>query len=253
MRETDLYSPIRDFLTAQGYEVQGEVKGCDVVARKGDDLIVIELKRHFGTRLLVQAIDRQKITDSVYVALPKSHASSAHGRRRSRDIRRLLRRLELGLIVVELGQEPPVVEIVFHPLPYQRQKRSRRARAVIQEVNARSGDYNQGGSPRGKAITAYRENAIYIACCLATLGPSTPRRLRDLGTGPKTKRILSSNFYGWFRRVDRGVYELTPVGHSELRLYPELAARYQQQVSEAMSERIGPSQEHQGEEDPKTC
>ena len=42
MRETDLYGPIRDYLVAQGYDVQGEVKGCDIAARKGDDLIVIE-------------------------------------------------------------------------------------------------------------------------------------------------------------------------------------------------------------------
>ena len=101
-------------------------------------------------------------------------------------------------------------------------------------MSARTGDYNQGGSARGKRMTAYRENAIHIACCLETLGPSPPRRLRALGTGPKTTPILSSNHYGWFRRVDRGIYELTPTGHAELAAYPELAAKYRQRVRESL-------------------
>lgn len=231
MRETDLYGPIRDYLVAQGYEVQGEVRDCDIVARKGDDLIVIELKRSFNATLLIQATDRQRITDSVYVALPGSARRGRKGR--WRGIQRLLRRLELGLITVTF-QDSPVVEIIFHPLPYQRQKRAKRRRAVIREMSARTGDYNQGGSARGKRMTAYRENAIHIACCLEALGPSAPRQLRALGTGGRTTRILSSNFYGWFRRVDRGIYELTATGHAEMASHGELAARYRLQVEQAL-------------------
>jgi hypothetical protein len=55
-----------------------------------------------------------------------------------------------------------------------------------------------------------------------------------LGTGPKTTRILSSNFYGWFRRVDRGIYELTPAGRTELTAYPALTAKYRQRVKEEL-------------------
>jgi hypothetical protein len=232
VRETDLYVPIRDHLIAQGYTVQGEVKGCDIVARRDDDLIVIELKRRFSTKLLVQAIDRQKITDSVYVALPGPYEF----RRRSRwqDLKRLLRRLELGLIVVSLEQEPPRVEIIFHPLPYRRRKQRRRRRAVIREIAGRSGDYNLGGSTRRKTITAYRENAIHIACCLDKLGPSSPKQLRALGTGPRTTPILSSNYYGWFRRVDRGIYELTPMGRAECAAYGELSAKYARTADDAI-------------------
>jgi hypothetical protein len=231
-RESDLYAPLRDYLVAQGYAVQGEVKRCDVVARKDDDLIVIELKQRFSTQLLVQAVDRQKITDSVYVALPGPYEG---GRRsRWRGIEPLLRRLELGLIAVTLG-DPPHVQVVFHPLPYRRRKQSRRKRAVLQEVAARTGDYNQGGSVRRAVVTAYRENAIHIACCLRRFGPLTPKELRALGTCSKTTRIVASNFYGWFRRVDRGVYELTPQGHRELDVYPELGARYGRLLDEKLA------------------
>ena len=228
--EADLYEPIREYLTSLGYEVQGEVKRCDVAARKGDDLILIELKRNFSTRLLMQAIDRQRISGSVYVALPGPY----EGGRRSRwnGIAKLLRRLELGLIVVTLTADPPRVEVVFHPLPYQRQTRKRRKRAILNEMSQRSGDYNTGGVTRTKVVTAYRENAIHIACCLEELGPSSPAALRALGTGPKTTRILSSNFYRWFRRVDRGVYELTPAGRDGLGAYADVAATYRASVAE---------------------
>ena len=37
-REQDLYAPVKRFLEDLGYEVKGEVRGCDVVAvRRGGD------------------------------------------------------------------------------------------------------------------------------------------------------------------------------------------------------------------------
>ena len=40
-REAALYAPVKEFLERQGYEVKGEVKGCDVVARRGDEPPII--------------------------------------------------------------------------------------------------------------------------------------------------------------------------------------------------------------------
>ena len=56
-KESDLYAPVRDYLTQLGYDVQGEVKDCDLTAVRGDELIVGELKRGFTIELLYQAID----------------------------------------------------------------------------------------------------------------------------------------------------------------------------------------------------
>ena len=229
IRETDLYGPVRDYLVAQGYAVQAEVKDCDIAARKGDDLIIIELKRQFGVDLLIQATKRQRVTDSVYVALPgplkMGRGSRWHG------IKRLLRRLELGLIVVcfprgRRRKDKPRVEIAFHPLPYARQKRARARRAILQEMTDRSGEYNVGGSTRRKIVTAYRENAILVACCLEKFGPMAPRQIRALGGGPKTLSILRNNHYGWFQRVETGVYALTAKGAAELPAFPDQAAHF---------------------------
>ncbi|HEX2999479.1 MAG TPA: DUF2161 family putative PD-(D/E)XK-type phosphodiesterase, partial [Armatimonadota bacterium] len=222
LRETDLYPPVHDYLVAQGYTVRSEVNGCDITAVKEEDLIVIELKRGFSTDLLIQATQRQKIADSVYVAIPKP---SAKGKLDHwRGVRHLLRRLEIGLLFVTLAKEHSSVEIVFHPLPFERKRNSKNRRAILREIAGRSGDYNQGGCTRTKLCTAYREQALFIACCLEKHGALAPRQLRSLGAGTKTQSILASNYYGWFERVERGIYALRPQGEAALNEYPLLTA-----------------------------
>ena len=223
-RETDLYAPIHDYLEAHGYTVRAEVNHCDITAKKDDDLIVIELKRQFDVPLLIQATARRRITDSVYVAFPAP--DDLGPKSRWQGIKRILRQLELGLILVFFAGNAPRIEVVFHPLPFQAQKRKQARRAVIREMDLRSGNYNQGGSTRTKLVTAYRENAIQIACCLDKLGPLSTRKLRDLGTGPKTASILYGNVYGWFERIGHGVYAITSKGRQELESYPALAQQY---------------------------
>lgn len=223
--ETDLYPPLRAWLEQQGYTVRAEVHHCDVAAARGDELVLIELKRSLTLALLAQAARRQKATPSVYVALPRP----AHKQRwlgQHRDAVHLLRRLELGLLLIGLAPGKPPVEVLFHPTPFQQQRRRRLQRAVLAEMGQRSGDYNQGGSTRRKLMTAYRENAIHLACCLQRLGPSSPKALRALGTGEQTRSILYRNVYGWFERVDRGVYALSAQGAREIKAWPEIVERY---------------------------
>lgn len=214
-RETDLYAPVRDLLERQGFTVRGEVRGCDVVAQRGEDLVIVELKRHFGLDLLLQAVTRQRACESVYVALPAA-AVAAAGRRWARQ-RQLLRRLELGLLLVHFPKDPaPHVEVALHPIESRRQLRRRGRHAIIQEIAGRSGDHQPGGSTRTKILTAYREAAIAIAVCLERDGPASPRTLRGQGCTPRTTSILSANHYGWFQRVERGVYALTEAGRTAL-------------------------------------
>jgi len=222
--ETDLYRPVRTWLEQQGYTVRSEVRNCDITAVKGDDLVIIELKRAFGTPLLIQAARRQRITDSVYVAIPRPRGGVRTGQ--WRGIQHLLRRLELGLILVSPRSKVRPVDIIFHPVPFERQKRKRVRLAILREIDSRSGDYNEGGSCRRKLMTAYRENAIQIACALKQHGPLSPKQLRALGTGPKTLGILYDNVYGWFERIDRGVYDLNAAGRAALKQYRKLAAHY---------------------------
>jgi hypothetical protein len=220
MLESELYAPVKAWLIEQGYEVRGEVGKCDVAAVKGDDLIVIELKCRFSIELLVQAIERQRAADSVYIAVPMP---DCYGRSKKwRGFQQLVRRLEVGLIFCKVGGRKPRVEIVFHPLPATRRKQKRARQAVLKEISGRSRDHNVGGSTRRKLITAYRENAIQIAALLEQHGEMSPKKLRSMGMADKTPAILRDNVYGWFTRVGRGVYAVTGKWQEEAGQYRHL-------------------------------
>ena len=66
LRESDLYAPVRDYLEGLGYEVRGEVRGCDIAAVRDGELIVVELKTGFTLELIYQALDRQRIADGTW-------------------------------------------------------------------------------------------------------------------------------------------------------------------------------------------
>ena len=231
LAETDLYRPIASYLEKNGYTVRGEVNHCDVAAYKGDDLIVVELKRNLSVMLLAQAVERQKITDSVYVAIPRP-ANKRRWMATFKPIQALLRRLELGLILVSTDRRKPQIDIILHPSPYQKHRRKSARRAVIQEIGNRSADLNEGGCCRRKLVTAYRENAVFVACCLLELGPLTPKQLRTIGTGDKTFSILYRNVYSWFDRIGKGIYEINSRGRSEVGEFASLVDHYRQVIAE---------------------
>ncbi len=231
--ETDLARPLCDWLAGLGYTVRSEVKDCDIAALRGDDLLIVEIKKALNLAVVVQAVQRQRMTDTVYVAVPRP-PNKWRWWKESRGVFHLLRRLELGLLLVSPSNGGPPVDVVFPPRPLARRKRAPSRRAVLAEISGRIADFNIAGSSRTKLVTAYRESAIHIACCLAHLGRMAPAALRALGTGSKTQSILQYNPYGWFERVERGVYGLSARGRRELEDYPQLVKHYLSVVKRAM-------------------
>ncbi len=221
--ETELYAPVRDFLKTNGYTVRGEVRGCDIAAEKDGGLLVVELKRRLNLELLIQATQRQRVTPSVYVAVPRPED---YGSRRWRRLEHLLRRLEIGLILVAFAGKKPQVHVLFHPIPFERKTQSKQRRALLREIAERSQDLNEGGSTKRKIVTAYREQAVQLACCLAEFGAMSPRELRALGASEKAASILYNNYYGWFDRVGRALYDISAEGRKALDEYPDLVAHY---------------------------
>lgn len=226
--EVDLYEPVKSYFTNLGYMVYGEVKDCDVAAIKEDELVVIELKLTINVTLLIQATKRQRITDQVFIAIPKPNYSLRS--KKWRDLCYLVRRLELGLILVEFQGDEASAKVVIEPGLFDRKKSmqlsKKRRTSVMKEIAGRSGDFNVGGSRQTEILSAYKENCIYIACCLIQFGPLSPKALREIGTGEKTSSILSQNYYGWFERIQRGVYVISDQGKVELDAYAEFVAYY---------------------------
>jgi hypothetical protein len=233
--EEDLCKPVSEFLLKQGYTVRSEVNYCDITALKENELIIIELKRNLSVDLLAQAVKRQKSADLVYIAVPKP--KRIIGSSKWKDICHLIRRLEMGLILVSFKGKQTFIEVPIEPMYFDRDKsktlNKKKKENIIKEINGRYLDLNVGGSTRKKLVTAYRENAIFIACCFNMFGALSPKELRSLGTdNKKTTAILSENHYGWFEKVKRGMYNINDQGKEALKDYRELTDYYNNKISE---------------------
>ena len=220
MKETDLYPAIKTYLEAQGYEVKSEVCACDVVAvRAGEPPIIVELKTGFTLPLLLQGVDRLAVSDRVYLAFAVGEvvAKNALWRKNRKQIIKLCRRLGLGLISVRINEgRDDVVEVHLDPVPYVPRKDKKREGRLLREFASRVGDPNEGGVTRKTIMTAYRQDALR---CLKHLSENGPTKLADLRKATGVQRaagILQDDHYGWFERVARGVYQLTPKGVAAL-------------------------------------
>jgi hypothetical protein len=228
-REEDLYSPIYKYLCELDYTVRSEVNHCDIAAVKGDQLLVVEMKKSLNLDVILQAVLRQKISDIVYVAVPKPGRDLFS--KRWKNLSYLLKRLQLGLMVVSLKEDCSFVEVVFEPAPFDmiksKKNSKKKKQELIKEFDARYGDFNTGGSTGKKLMTAYREMAVHIACCLEKYGPLKPKVLRQLGTDEKkTTTILRKNHYGWFDNISRGLYGINEKGRQEAAKHTELYEYY---------------------------
>jgi hypothetical protein len=212
--ESDLYAPVKALLEGQGYEVKGEVRGCDVVGVRSDEpAVIVELKRTFGLGLVLQGIDRLAMSERVYLAV-------GQWPKRWKNVRKLCRRLGLGVIVVADAQ----ADVVLDPQPYRPRLDKRKAGRLLGEHQRRVGDPNRGGSStKVPVMTAYRQEALRCAAVLATKGRMRPAELRQAADAPRAARILLDDVYGWFERVERGVYALSPAGRSGLQSFGRTA------------------------------
>lgn len=210
IREADLYLPVKRLLEGQGYAVKGEIGAADVVAiREGDDdPVIVELKAGFSLSLFHQAIQRQALTDAVYVAVPLGSGRASH--KALVENRKLCRRLSLGLITVRLSDG--FVEVRCDPEPYRpRQSKPRRSR-LLREFARLVGDPNEGGSTRRRLVTGYRQEALRCLSLLDAHGPCKGSDVAARTRVPHATRLMSDNHYGWFERVSTGVYALSPKG-----------------------------------------
>ncbi|NKX29218.1 hypothetical protein HGE68_04920 [Rhodobacteraceae bacterium R_SAG6] len=222
-REQDLYAPVKALLEAQGYEVKGEVGAADVVAiRGGEAPVVVELKLRFSLSLFHQAIARLALSDTVYIAVPRPTGKVA--RRTLKDNLALCRRLGLGLITVRADGR---TEVHCDPGPYAPRKSKVKTARLLREFARIQGDPNTGGATRGGLMTGYRQDALTCALHLLEYGPARGADIAKTTGIARATQVMYSNHYGWFERVEKGIYALTDKGRTEhqnwLRSAPEPA------------------------------
>lgn len=208
-RETDLYPPVKAFLEAQNYVVKSEVGAADVVAvRGGEPPVIVELKLGFSLTLVHQCVARLKVSDDVYMAVARGKGKRFL--KSVKDMTTLCRRLGLGLITVRLSDG--LVQVHCDPGPYAPRKNAKRQGKLLKEFAAREGDPNDGGQTRVGLITAYRQDALKLAMFLFEVGASKGADVaRETGVARATT-MMRDDHYGWFEKVDKGVYGLTAQG-----------------------------------------
>ena len=138
-------------------------------------------------------------------------------------MRRLCRRLELGLIFVGfssagVGQ----VDVFLHPAEARPPRKNAKKRlAILTEHAGRTGSHNTGGVTRKKILTVYKEQALCIARYLSD-GFAAPAAIKAAGGPVKSGEILRRNYDGWFQRLEDKTYALTPAGREALETYADL-------------------------------
>jgi len=214
MAEVDLYGPIKQFLESQGYAVKGEIGACDIVAVRGDEgPVVVELKERLNLALLLQAVDRLRVSDAVYVAFRIGKGHSASWRSRRKQVTILLRRLGLGLLTVSASGS---VVAVLDPAPYRPRLDTGRRTRLLREFAERVGDPETGGSTSRQRLTAYRQDAVRCARELTNERVLKVSVIRERAEVSRAGPILRDNHYGWFERVKTGYYELSPSGRRDM-------------------------------------
>ena len=214
--ETTLYPPVKCYLEKLGFEVKGEICGCDLVALQGDEppiVVIGELKLNFNLDLLLQGIDRTSACDEIWLAVRAT--KRGRGREKDRRVHKLCRMLGFGLLAVSAGGR---VELLVGPGSWRPRRDGKRRSRLVEEHRRRYGDPVSGGISRSPIMTAYRQRALACAALLAS-GPYRPRDLKD--AVPDAPKILLSNVYGWFARVQRGLYRLTDEGRAALVRWPQ--------------------------------
>ena len=209
--ETSLYLPVKKFLEASGYTIKGEIGGCDLVGVSDGEptvMVICELKLTFNLEVILQAVDRATVCDEVWIAGRVS--AKGKGRESDKRYRDLCRRLGIGMLGVSDAGEVSVIVSSVSPMPRTNPKRRTR---LLKEHRKREGDPALGGSAKVPIMTAYRQQALACAAALAE-GPLRPRDLKLIA--PTAGQILRNNYYGWFEKIDKGVYGLSAAGLTAL-------------------------------------
>ena len=209
-KESELYGPVRDHFVSLGYEVQGEVNSCDLAANKNGETVIAELKTSFCLKLVYQALERQSMTDLVYTVIPrpKKGAKGAQWR----DMLKLMKKLNIGIITVALDSPLKTVEVVLSPQVAQsgdngdKKQNTDKKAALIRELQSRNLNTTTGGVSRTKILTAYREKSIFVLCLLKGLENASTSAVTRLAGIENAGHILGRNYYGWFKKVSKGIY-----------------------------------------------
>lgn len=220
LKETDLHEPVKNWLELQNCVVRSEVMSIDMMGLYQENFIIaVELKLKLNLEVINQAVERQSIADLVYIAV--AHDFKAVETKRYKMTLLTLKRLNLGLLLVNFRATEPIVYEVLKPENFDfersRKLKANRRAQIIKEFNKRHGDFNKGGSSKVKLMTGYKEQCLMIAYYMKCYDLCRTKDFIPYGIPTKkASSVFASNFYNWFTRIDKGIYALSEIGHQAL-------------------------------------
>ena len=217
--EMELSKPLEKYLVEKGFEVRCEVNNCDMVAFKDEAYFCIEMKKNLTVDLLCQAVERKTMFDGTFICIP----APMEGITRSKKFKarlKLLKELNLGLFIVYLLKKNNIVENIL--TPKLKSKNNRKKELMIKEFKGRKGNFNNAGVSKRKIMTSYKQDSLIVLNLLNIKERSSSSYLIKEGAPKKTQSILYKNFYGWFTRVSRGLYEISPEGKQALEDFSDI-------------------------------
>ena len=111
-----------------------------------------------------------------------------------------------------------LVEVHCDPGPYAPRKSPKKQKLLLREFARRQGDPNDGGQTRAGLVTAYRQDAMKLAVYLFEVGASKGADVKRETGVERATAMMRDNHYGWFEKVEKGVYGLTPAGAEAARV-----------------------------------
>ncbi len=216
-KEKELYQPLKNYLTEQGYVVKGEVRSCDLVAERDGCYLTIELKLSFNLKLVFQAVERQEICPNVMLAIP-DYAFKP----RQRQIITLAKKLGMGIITLSLRPSGIIVqeELSLNVLKQGIDKK------LETEFLARSVDFTPSTHQSKQTVTVYKEQVLAIVTLLDLQGAMSVKEIKELTGIEKTQTMLAKNYNDYFERIKRGTYQITEKGKTALSQYHALTEFY---------------------------
>lgn len=204
MKETELYLPVKQLFETLGFEVEAEIEHIDIIAKKKERYIAIELKKDLNIHVIAQVLKRQTITDEAYIAIFKP-SKKALVSMTFKDKLLILKRLGIGLIFVD--QQAVIYKESEVVVPKKKLKNKKRLIETFQALN----NENIGGSTQTKRMTLYKKQASVIALCLGYEIKKSAQIKKETKID-KTYSILYKNYYNWFEALGSGMYQLTELG-----------------------------------------
>ncbi|MFV0520136.1 MAG: DUF2161 family putative PD-(D/E)XK-type phosphodiesterase [Lachnospirales bacterium] len=212
--EKDLFPIIKDYFEKKGYKVNAEVRNCDVVVQKENYFAIIELKLALNITLIHQALNRLTITENVYIAIKKPKKNYFKERQK---MLRLVKRLNIGLIVINPDIKENKLEILFNPKDIDTTPpKTKKGELVKKEISGRKLDLNKGGVNKTKLLTAYKDLSIRIACICEIYTIVNVKFLKENFDIDNAYSILYNNFHGYFIRYGNGDYGISDKGLTAL-------------------------------------